>query len=104
VIETLSCDPLREEEEGEDRSVGRVLCNKKKQDEEMSIEQLHRLNKKNILAWNMKRIINIVIQGVFITTLDERISCSDVEDKPLLQLRSEYQAKIATQKICNAPI
>lgn len=99
VIETLSCDRLREEEEGEDRSVGRVLCNKKKkQDEEMSIEQLHRLNKRNISAWNMKRMINIVMHGSF-TTLDERILCSDVEDEPLLQLRSENQAKIAAQKI-----
>lgn len=99
MIETLSCDRLREEEEGEDRSVGRVLCNKKKkQDEEMSIEQLHRLNKRNISAWNMKRMINIVMHGSF-TTLDERILCSDVEDEPLLQLRSENQAKIAAQKI-----
>ncbi|WVZ19987.1 hypothetical protein V8G54_007309 [Vigna mungo] len=99
VIETLSCDRLREEEEGEDRSVRRVLCNKKKKrDEEMSIEQLHRLNKRNISAWNMKRMINIVMHGSF-TTLDERILCSDVEDEPLLQLRSENQAKIAAQKI-----
>ncbi|XP_017434322.1 mechanosensitive ion channel protein 6 [Vigna angularis] len=102
VIETLSCDRLREEEEeeeGEDRSVGRVLCNKKKkQDEEMSIEQLRRLNKRNISAWNMKRMINIVMHGSF-TTLDERILCSDVEDEPLLQLRTENQAKIAAQKI-----
>ncbi|XP_047152365.1 mechanosensitive ion channel protein 6-like [Vigna umbellata] len=101
VIETLSCDRLREEEEeeGEDRSVGRVLCNKKKkQDDKMSIEQLRRLNKRNISAWNMKRMINIVMHGSF-TTLDERILCSDVEDEPLLQLRTENQAKIAAQKI-----
>ncbi|CAJ1973163.1 unnamed protein product [Sphenostylis stenocarpa] len=98
VIETLSCDRLREEDGGEDRSVGRVLCSNKKQDEEMSIEQLHRLNKRNISAWNMKRMINIVMHGAF-TTLDERISCSDIEDEPLLQLRSECQAKIAAQKI-----
>lgn len=99
VIETLSRARLREREEGEEGSVGRVSCNKKKQEEEMPIEQLHRLNKRNISAWNMKRMINIVMHGAFVTTLDERILCSDVEDEPLLQLRSEYQAKIAAQKI-----
>ncbi|RDX70227.1 Mechanosensitive ion channel protein 8, partial [Mucuna pruriens] len=99
VIETLSCNQLTEEEV-EDRSVGRALRNySKKQDEEMSIEQLHKLNQINISAWNMKRMINIIMHGALFTTLDERILCSDIEDEPLLQITSECQAKVAAQKI-----
>ncbi|TKY75292.1 Mechanosensitive ion channel protein 8 [Spatholobus suberectus] len=97
VIETLSRNRLTEEE-GEDRSVGRALRNNKKQDGEMSIKELHKLNRRNISAWNMKRMINIIMHGAF-TTLDERILCSDIEDEPLLQIRSERQAKVAAQKI-----
>ncbi|KAK9165027.1 hypothetical protein Scep_000218 [Stephania cephalantha] len=67
----------------------------KQPDDAISIDRLHKLNQKNISAWNMKRMINIVRYGV-ISTLDERIQDS-AHDKT--QIRSEAEAKAAAKKI-----
>ncbi|KAK7283769.1 hypothetical protein RIF29_13515 [Crotalaria pallida] len=127
VIETLSGPPLREHASHVDlgtlayvrswrlarkeglhknySSVGkrceslRLLSeNNKKQDEEISLEQLHKLNKSNISAWNMKRMVNIIRHGAF-TTLDEKILDSDIEDESMLQITTECQTKQAAMKI-----
>lgn len=69
-----------------------------KQDQQIPIDHLHKLNQKNISAWNMKRMINIIRHG-YLTTLDEKIISSDIEDESSLQIRTECQAKEAAKKI-----
>lgn len=64
----------------------------------ISIDHLHKLNPKNISAWNMKRLIKIVRHGA-ISTLDEQILDTKREDDSTTQIRSEYEAKVAARKI-----
>ncbi|XP_052202971.1 mechanosensitive ion channel protein 8-like isoform X1 [Diospyros lotus] len=66
--------------------------------EAITIDHLHRLNQKNISAWNMKRLINIVRKGA-LSTLDEQIQDSTGEDESAVQITSECQAKAAAKKI-----
>ncbi|GKA05467.1 mechanosensitive ion channel protein 6-like protein, partial [Tanacetum coccineum] len=72
----------------------------KKVDEGITIDHLHRLNQKNISAWNMKRLMNIVRTGV-LSTLDEQLEGSrgDDEDDTAVQITNEKQAKVAAKKI-----
>ncbi|KAL0422947.1 UNVERIFIED_CONTAM: Mechanosensitive ion channel protein 6 [Sesamum latifolium] len=72
----------------------------KNQDEQggIPIDKLHKLNHKNVSAWNMKRLMKIVKNGV-LTTLDERVLDSSQEDETLTQIRSEYEAISAARKI-----
>ncbi|XP_068640561.1 mechanosensitive ion channel protein 6-like [Aristolochia californica] len=74
----------------------------KNQEEGITIDHLHRLNQKNISAWNMKRLMKIVRHGV-LSTLDERLGAIDQvdEDESALQIRSEHEAKRAAKKIFN---
>lgn len=67
-------------------------------DQTISIDQLHKLNHKNVSAWNMKRLIKTVKNGV-LTTLDERALDSTVGDENATQIRSECEAKFAARKI-----
>ncbi|THF95994.1 hypothetical protein TEA_009397 [Camellia sinensis var. sinensis] len=70
-----------------------------KLDEGITIDHLHRLNQKNISAWNMKRLMNIVRKG-FLSTLDEQIQDSTAEeDESAVPITSEYQAKAAAKMI-----
>ncbi|KAL7613055.1 hypothetical protein Lser_V15G04981 [Lactuca serriola] len=71
-------------------------------EEGITIDHLHRLNQKNISAWNMKRLMNIVRTGV-LSTLDEQLEGSrGDEDESAVQITNEKQAKIAAKKIfCN---
>ncbi|KAL6995927.1 hypothetical protein U1Q18_006061 [Sarracenia purpurea var. burkii] len=69
-----------------------------KLDEGITIDHLHRLNQKNVSAWNMKRLMNIVRKGVM-STLDEQIQDSTGEDEAAVQITSECQAKAAARKI-----
>ncbi|KAL3730915.1 hypothetical protein ACJRO7_027866 [Eucalyptus globulus] len=64
----------------------------------ITIEHLHKLNTKNVSAWNMKRLINIVRHG-FYSTLDERIQDSTQEDESGTMIRSENEAKAVARKI-----
>ncbi|CAN6722439.1 unnamed protein product [Malus baccata var. baccata] len=57
-----------------------------KQDEGIPVDHLHKLNQKNVSAWNMRKMVNIIRHGA-LTTLDEQI------------LNSESQAKDAARKI-----
>ncbi|KZV33177.1 mechanosensitive ion channel protein 8-like [Dorcoceras hygrometricum] len=74
------------------------VMSKKEQHNGITVDHLHRLNQKNISAWNMKRLMNIVRKGV-ISTLDERIQGSTAEDESMVQITSENQAKAAAKKI-----
>nr|WGO49556.1 mechanosensitive ion channel protein B084626 [Torenia fournieri] len=71
---------------------------KKEEQNAITIDHLHRLNQKNISAWNMKRLINIVRKGV-LSTLDEKIQGSTGEDEAMVHITSENQAKAAAKKI-----
>jgi mechanosensitive ion channel protein 4/5/6/7/8/9/10 len=65
----------------------------------ISIDKLHRLNQKNVSAWNMKRLMRIVRFGT-LTTMDEQIQQATGEgDESATQILSEYEAKIAAKKI-----
>ncbi|GJN21792.1 hypothetical protein PR202_gb09308 [Eleusine coracana subsp. coracana] len=67
--------------------------------EGISIDKLHRLNQKNVSAWNMKRLMRIVRFGT-LTTMDEQIQqATGAGDESATQIRSEYEAKIAAKKI-----
>lgn len=84
------------------RSIGKKprfsKTNSKKQDHEIPIDHLHKMNQKNISAWNMKRMINIISHGA-LSTLDEQILNSDMEDDSLMEIKNEFQAKEAAKKI-----
>lgn len=67
----------------------------KKEEKGFTIGHLHRLNQKNISAWNMKRMMNIVRKGV-LSTLDEKLRDSTIGDEGIT---SENHAKIAARKI-----
>ncbi|CAM8945284.1 unnamed protein product [Rhodiola kirilowii] len=70
----------------------------KKQDDGIPIDHLHRLNPKNVSAWNMKRLMNIVRHGS-LTTLDEQLLDATQEDEKQMQIKSEIEAKAAAKKI-----
>ncbi|KAG2660427.1 hypothetical protein PVAP13_1KG437200 [Panicum virgatum] len=73
----------------------------KEKGEGISIDMLHKLNQKNVSAWNMKRLMRIVLFGT-LTTMDEQIQQATGEgDESATQIRSEYEAKIAAKKIFN---
>ncbi|KAJ4963128.1 hypothetical protein NE237_023067 [Protea cynaroides] len=71
----------------------------KQQDEGITIDHLHKLNQKNISAWNMKRLMNIIRSGT-LSTLDEQIlDSSQYEGESKTEIRSEFEAKVAAKKI-----
>ncbi|CAO2813348.1 unnamed protein product [Amaranthus hypochondriacus] len=73
----------------------------KKYDENtgISIDKLHRLNQKNVSAWNMKRLMRIIRHGA-LTTLDEQIvDTINHDDDSATHIRSEVEAKAAARKI-----
>ncbi|XAR64232.1 hypothetical protein NMG60_11024497 [Bertholletia excelsa] len=70
-----------------------------KLDEGITIDHLHRLNQKNVSAWNMKRLMNIARKGA-LSTLDEQIqNFTGDEDEAAVQITNEFQAKAAAKKI-----
>ncbi|GJQ94272.1 hypothetical protein Tco_0005411 [Tanacetum coccineum] len=77
-----------------------VTTTPKKVDEGITIDHLHRLNQKNISAWNIKRLMHIVQKGT-LSTLDEQLEGSRVyeEDETAVHITDEMQAKIAAKKI-----
>ncbi|PON40309.1 hypothetical protein TorRG33x02_340730 [Trema orientale] len=81
---------------GKSSKLSRALS--KKSDEGITIDHLHKLNPKNVSAWNMKRLMKMVRHGS-LTTLDEQILDSTHEDDSNTQIRSEVEAKAAAKKI-----
>ncbi|KAM7252518.1 hypothetical protein ACFE04_024401 [Oxalis oulophora] len=74
-------------------------ANSKKEDEGgITIDHLHKLNPRNVSAWNMKKLINIIRHGA-LSTLNEQIQDSTHEDKKTTHIRSENEAKAAARKI-----
>jgi hypothetical protein len=70
---------------------------KKSEEAGITIDHLHRLNPKNVSAWNMKRLMNIVRKG-HLTTLDEQILDSTADEGDT-KIKSEVEAKAAAKKI-----
>ncbi|XWS27392.1 hypothetical protein CRYUN_Cryun26dG0111300 [Craigia yunnanensis] len=85
---------------GKSPMFSRVLSFEKgeKDDKGITIDHLHKLNPKNVSAWNMKRLMNIIRHGA-LSTLDEQIQDSTYEDESATQIRSECEAKVAARKI-----
>ncbi|WOL09725.1 hypothetical protein Cni_G18478 [Canna indica] len=80
--------------------IGKImkLTGGKQQEEGITIEELHKLNQKNISAWRMKRLMRIVRHGT-LSTLDEQVLQATGDDDSLTQIRSEVEAKVAARKI-----
>ncbi|KAL3621413.1 hypothetical protein CASFOL_036325 [Castilleja foliolosa] len=72
--------------------------NNNNNDQGISIDKLQNLNHKNVSAWNMKRLMKVVKNGV-LTTLDERVLGSAQGDETTTQIRSEHEAIIAARNI-----
>ncbi|KAJ9183037.1 hypothetical protein P3X46_006956 [Hevea brasiliensis] len=70
------------------------------EDDGITIDHLHKLNPKNVSAWNMKRLMNIIRYGT-LSTLDEQIpdTSHDDDDECATKIRSECEAKAAARKI-----
>ncbi|RWR79268.1 mechanosensitive ion channel protein 6-like protein [Cinnamomum micranthum f. kanehirae] len=97
VIEKLSGPPVIENESGvlEGKSISLSRNLSKHLDDRITIEHIHKLKKKNISAWNMKRLMKIVRNGT-LSTLDERITNITQE---AVEIQSEYEAKAAAKRI-----
>ena len=68
---------------------------------EIRAQHLHKMNLKNVSAWNMKRLINLVkYQGV--TTLSQTIDDDVAVEGMDTEIRSEWQAKAAAKEIFNS--
>ncbi|KAF2302162.1 hypothetical protein GH714_033189 [Hevea brasiliensis] len=85
---------------GQQKSLMRSKRVDKKVNNEITIDHLHKLNTKNISAWNMKRLMNIVRHGS-LSTLEEQILDANNDDEYAVEIRSEYEAKAAARKIFN---
>ncbi|CAA0831109.1 Mechanosensitive ion channel protein 5 [Striga hermonthica] len=83
---------------GKSPAFSKLMSRREEQQNGITIDHLHRLNQKNISAWNMKRLMNIVRNGV-LSTLDEKIQGSTGEDESTVHITSEKQAKAAAKKI-----
>lgn len=66
--------------------------------DDITVAHLHRLNQKNVSAWNMERLINKVREGV-ILNLDERKHGSTDENASMVQITSERYADIVAKHI-----
>ncbi|TYK23963.1 mechanosensitive ion channel protein 6-like [Cucumis melo var. makuwa] len=88
---------LQKSPRGRSGKLSRTLS-KKGGDEGITIDHLHKLSPKNVSAWNMKRLMNIVRHGT-LSTLDEQIKDTAHEDESTTQIKSEYEAKVAAKKI-----
>ncbi|KAL9668630.1 hypothetical protein QQ045_006168 [Rhodiola kirilowii] len=86
------------EKAGKAKSIKFSRMMTKKADDGITVDHLQKLNHKNVSAWNMKRLMNIVRRGV-LSTLDERILDTTQDDEKSMQIRSEVEAKGAARQI-----
>ncbi|KAK4779704.1 hypothetical protein SAY87_015818 [Trapa incisa] len=79
------------------RAIGAGIMGKRPVgDDEITIDHLHRLSPRNISAWNMKRLMNLICYGN-LTTLDEQITGQDnVSTK---EISSELEAMAAARNL-----
>lgn len=76
-----------------------VLLRRKRKREErngISIDHLHKFNQRNISAWNMKKLMSIVKQGVF-STVDDKIQ--DSTDEVTVHITTKNQAKAVARNV-----
>ncbi|XP_008781344.1 mechanosensitive ion channel protein 6 [Phoenix dactylifera] len=66
--------------------------------EGITIDHLHKLNQKNVSAWNMKRLMKMVMYGRLML-LDEQMPNAGAEDESTTEIQSEFEAKAAAKKI-----
>eukprot|EP00250_Pteridium_aquilinum_P016983 c23394_g2_i1 orf=349-2832(-) len=67
----------------------------------ITIDDLHRLNQRNISAWNMKRLMNFVrYRGIYtlVHVIDQTAAESE-NDPQEMEINSEWQAKALAKKI-----
>eukprot|EP01018_Ginkgo_biloba_P023125 Gb_09492 [translate_table: standard] len=65
----------------------------------INIDKLHKLNQKNVSAWNMKRLISVIRYSGISTiahTIDKSVNDHDPKDT---EITSEWQAKVAAKRI-----
>ncbi|XP_019057406.1 PREDICTED: mechanosensitive ion channel protein 8-like [Tarenaya hassleriana] len=74
------------------------MISKTATDNGITMDHLHKMNHKNVSAWNMKRLMKIV-RKVSLTTLDEQVIDNSYEDDYTRQIRNEKEAKAAARKI-----
>ncbi|KAL8139369.1 hypothetical protein V2J09_005390 [Rumex salicifolius] len=67
-------------------------------DGHITLDNLHKLDQKNVSAWKMKRLMNIVRRGA-LTTLDDHLDSAAHLNETSKQIRSEVEAKAAARKI-----
>ncbi|CAM6041466.1 unnamed protein product [Sphagnum compactum] len=70
--------------------------NKNKKCETISIEELNKLSRKNISAWNMKRLVKLVKHTGIVTLAD---NIHDDVNNGETEVNSEWQARIAAKQI-----
>ncbi|CAD5323092.1 unnamed protein product [Arabidopsis thaliana] len=83
---------------GKSPGLNRIGSKRGEDGEGIRIDQLKRMNTKNVSAWNMKRLMNIILKGA-ISTLDQNMQDTTQEDEDATHIRSEYEAKCAARKI-----
>nr|XP_043619109.1 mechanosensitive ion channel protein 6-like [Erigeron canadensis] len=72
---------------------GKKENSSQKNDNMISIDHLHKLNQKNISAWNMYRMMNIINKKMLAT------SDKQLQDETFIQITNEKEAKIAAKNI-----
>ncbi|KAM7521270.1 hypothetical protein LguiB_020232 [Lonicera macranthoides] len=110
VIKKLSGRPLYDK--GSDQDEERINAEEKNKDkllraesrrhrEDNTIDRLQQLNKNNVSAKKMKRLISLVQSGVIskLSTLDEDLPDLTDEDESSLRTRDEREAKALSKKI-----
>ncbi|KAF8080028.1 hypothetical protein N665_0980s0012 [Sinapis alba] len=84
---------------GKSQVLSRNGSKKEGEEEGIRIDHLQRMNTKNVSAWKMKRLMNVIRKGA-LSTLDEQIQdTSTHKDDKATQIRSENEAKQAARKI-----
>ncbi|MBA0848303.1 hypothetical protein Goshw_000288 [Gossypium schwendimanii] len=97
---TIGSGRILKSPRGKSPRLSRVLSSEKGEKDDMgiTIDRLHKLNHKNVSAWNMKRLMNIVRHGA-LSTLDEQIQDSTHDDEAGTNISNEREAKVAARKI-----
>ncbi|KAL0661480.1 hypothetical protein Bca4012_098317 [Brassica carinata] len=84
---------------GKSQVLSRSGSKKEREDQGIRIDHLQRMNTKNVSAWKMKRLMNVIRKGA-LSTLDEQIQeTSTHKDDKATQIQSENEAKQAARKI-----
>ncbi|MBA0822818.1 hypothetical protein Goarm_019598 [Gossypium armourianum] len=97
---TIASGRILKSPRGRSQRLSRVLSSEKGEKDDMgiTIDHLHKLNHKNVSAWNMKRLMNIVRHGA-LSILDEQIQDSTHDDEAGTHISNEREAKVAARKI-----